>query len=128
MVEANEKQNTDPWWGSGPGRTTSASSRSPKPTTRLRFVPSPCRRLIKQKDSLASDAARDEQVYNSVPSLMADIEYKAKKFGSYDPCIHLDYAAPWQEVIKGYGEKSVKRLRKMFDHREVFTRRATGGG
>ncbi|KAI0895158.1 putative oxidoreductase [Annulohypoxylon nitens] len=77
-----------------------------------------------------SDAAHDEQVYSAARSLMTDIEGRAKKLGVYDPYIYLDYAAPWQDVIKGYGEDSVKRLqelRKKVDPNLVFTRNVKGG-
>ncbi|KAL9109064.1 MAG: hypothetical protein Q9227_006304 [Pyrenula ochraceoflavens] len=77
-----------------------------------------------------SDAAHDEQVYGAARELMADIESKAKGLGVYDPFVYLDYAAPWQEVVKGYGEESVGRLRelrKRVDPGEVFTRRVKGG-
>lgn len=77
-----------------------------------------------------SDAAHDEQVYSAARSLMTDIEGRAKKLGVYDPYIYLDYAAPWQDVIKGYGEESVKKLqklRKKMDPNLVFTRNVKGG-
>ncbi|KAI5919909.1 putative oxidoreductase [Camillea tinctor] len=77
-----------------------------------------------------SDAAQDEQVYSAARSLMADIEAKAKNLGVYDPYIYLDYAAPWQEVIKGYGAENIKKLqdlRKRVDPKEVFTRNVKGG-
>lgn len=94
--------------------------------------------LAKHKGSLAvclvspswSDASQDEQVYDAARSLMADIESKAKKLRLYDPYIYLDYAAPWQMVIKGYGKESVERLqklRKRVDPGEMFTRKVTGG-
>ncbi|KAI0888706.1 putative oxidoreductase [Annulohypoxylon maeteangense] len=94
--------------------------------------------LTKQESSLAiclispawSDAAHDEQVYSAARSLMSDIEEKAKKLGVYDPYIYLDYAAPWQDVIKGYGEENVKMLqalRKRVDPVGVFTRMVKGG-
>ncbi|OTA56034.1 putative oxidoreductase [Hypoxylon sp. EC38] len=60
-----------------------------------------------------SDAAHDNQVYSTARSLMADIEAKAKKLGVYDPYIYLNYAAPWQDVIMGYGEESVEKLQKL---------------
>ncbi|OTA78790.1 hypothetical protein M434DRAFT_18136 [Hypoxylon sp. CO27-5] len=77
-----------------------------------------------------SDAAHDNQVYSTARSLMADIEAKAKKLGVYDPYIYLNYAAPWQDVIMGYGEESVEKLqklRKRIDPRGVFTRNVRGG-
>ncbi|KAI0382410.1 putative oxidoreductase [Hypomontagnella monticulosa] len=94
--------------------------------------------LTRQNRSLAvclvspswSDSAHDEQVYSAARSLMADIEDKAKKLGVYDPYIYLDYAAPWQEVIKGYGEESIRKLqklRKRVDPEGIFTRRVPGG-
>ncbi|KAL9622294.1 MAG: hypothetical protein Q9160_003305 [Pyrenula sp. 1 TL-2023] len=77
-----------------------------------------------------TDATQDEQVYKAARSLMGDIEGKAKSLGLYDPYIYLNYAAPWQDVIKGYGEESVQKLqklRKRVDPGEVFTRKVAGG-
>ncbi|CAJ2512827.1 Uu.00g009460.m01.CDS01 [Anthostomella pinea] len=77
-----------------------------------------------------TDAAQDEQVYSAARSLMADVEAKAKDLGLYNPYIYLDYAASWQEVIKGYGEENVKKLqtlRARVDPHGVFTRQVTGG-
>lgn len=77
-----------------------------------------------------TDPAHDEKVYSAARSLIADVERRAKNLGVYDPFIYLDYAAPWQEVIKGYGEENVKKLqelRKRVDPNEVFTHKVEGG-
>ncbi|KAK7990078.1 hypothetical protein PG989_010393 [Apiospora arundinis] len=77
-----------------------------------------------------ADADHDGQVYDAARSLIADVESRAKEMGLYDPYIYLDYAAPWQEVIKSYGEESVKKLqalRKRVDPGMVFTHQVKGG-
>ncbi|KAK7934688.1 hypothetical protein PG985_000183 [Apiospora marii] len=77
-----------------------------------------------------ADAAHDEQVYGAARTLIADIEKRAKELGVYDPYVYLDYAAPWQEVIRSYGEESVKTLqalRQRVDPGQVFTHQVKGG-
>ncbi|KAI1457496.1 putative oxidoreductase [Annulohypoxylon moriforme] len=94
--------------------------------------------LNKQDASLAvclispawSDAAHDEQIYSAARSFISDVEEKAKNLSVYDPYIYLDYAAPWQDVIKSYGDENVRKLqalRKRVDPGEVFTRLVKGG-
>ena len=76
------------------------------------------------------NAAQDEQVYGAARSLMADIDSKARNLGVYVPYIYLDYAAPWQDVIESYGEKSVKKLqqlRQKVDPQQIFTKNVRGG-
>ncbi|XXH04157.1 hypothetical protein Hte_010570 [Hypoxylon texense] len=75
------------------------------------------------------DAGDDEAVYDAARSLVADIENRAKRLGVYNQYIYLDYAAPWQGVINGYGDKNVKKLqelRKRVDPRKVFTNMVKG--
>ncbi|ROW15544.1 hypothetical protein VPNG_02332 [Cytospora leucostoma] len=76
------------------------------------------------------DASQDEQVYAAARALMDDVEARAKKLGVYDPYVYMNYAAPWQDVIGGYGEESVARLRALrvrVDPDGVFTSRVEGG-
>ncbi|KAK8112568.1 oxidoreductase [Apiospora sp. TS-2023a] len=76
------------------------------------------------------DAADDETVYDAARWLVAEVEKIAKELGVYDPFLYLNYAAPWQEVIRSYGEESVKKLqelRQRVDPRLVFTHQVKGG-
>jgi hypothetical protein len=57
-----------------------------------------------------SDTANDEQVYTAARSLMAGTDERAKKLVVYDLYIYLNYTAPWQDAIQGYGEDNVKKL------------------
>ncbi|KAK8063302.1 oxidoreductase- FAD-binding [Apiospora saccharicola] len=77
-----------------------------------------------------ADAADDETVYDAARWLVAEVERIAKELGVYDPFLYLNYAAPWQEVIRSYGEESVKKLqelRKRVDPGQVFTNQVKGG-
>ncbi|KEY69603.1 hypothetical protein S7711_06230 [Stachybotrys chartarum IBT 7711] len=77
-----------------------------------------------------SHAADDERIYAAARSLIADIERRAKRLGVYDPYIYLNYAAPWQKVIEGYGSENVRRLqtlRARVDPKGFFTRKVLGG-
>ncbi|KAK8124301.1 uncharacterized protein PG998_000060 [Apiospora kogelbergensis] len=63
-------------------------------------------------------------------NLMSAIEEEARRQGAYDPWAYLDYAAPWQDPIASYGERSLKRLREIqmkVDPQLVFTHRVPGG-
>ncbi|KAK7959847.1 oxidoreductase [Apiospora aurea] len=76
------------------------------------------------------DAADDETAYDAARFLVAEVEKKAKELGVYDPFLYFNYAAPWQEVIRSYGDESVKKLqelRKRVDPGMVFTRQVKGG-
>lgn len=77
-----------------------------------------------------SHAADDVRIYAAARSLIADIEQRAKRLGVYDPYIYLNYAAPWQKVIEGYGSENVRRLqtlRTRVDPKGFFTRKVLGG-
>ncbi|KAI0394221.1 putative oxidoreductase [Xylariaceae sp. FL0594] len=77
-----------------------------------------------------TNAEDDEKVYAAARSLIGDVERKARSLGVYDPYIYLNYAAPWQKVIRSYGAENVKRLQKLrdkFDPHEVFTKKVPGG-
>ncbi|KAI0965079.1 putative oxidoreductase [Xylaria arbuscula] len=77
-----------------------------------------------------SDASQNGQVYAAARALLDDIASRAKKLGVYDPYIYLNYAAPWQNVIKSYGAANVKKLQQIrarVDPNKVFTRKVTGG-
>jgi hypothetical protein len=77
-----------------------------------------------------TDPSQNEQIYALARDLMDTIENEAKKLGVYDPYIYLNYAAPWQEVIAGYGSASVSRLQKLkaeVDPNNVFQHLVPGG-
>jgi FAD/FMN-containing dehydrogenase len=77
-----------------------------------------------------TDPSQNEQIYALARDLIDTIENKAKKLGVYDPYIYLNYAAPWQDVIVGYGPASVSRLQKLkaeVDPNNVFQRLVPGG-
>ena len=65
--------------------------------------------------------------------LFDEIEYEAKvknKPSLYHPYKYLNYADGGQDVIKGYGKESVRRLRSVsrrVDPRGVFQRQVVGG-
>lgn len=77
-----------------------------------------------------TDPSQNEQIYGLARDLLESIENEAKKLGVYDPYIYLNYAAPWQDVIVGYGPASVRRLQKLkaeVDPNNVFQRLVPGG-
>jgi Berberine and berberine like len=77
-----------------------------------------------------TDPSQNEQIYALARDLVDTIENEAKKLGVYDPYIYLNYAAPWQDVIAGYGPASVSRLQKLkakVDPNNVFQRLVPGG-
>ncbi|RYC59909.1 hypothetical protein CHU98_g6289 [Xylaria longipes] len=77
-----------------------------------------------------SDAADDDTVDKAARALVSAIERDVSKLDALDPYLYINYAAPWQEPIKSYGEVSVERLRRvqrMYDPQQVFTRLVPGG-
>jgi hypothetical protein len=77
-----------------------------------------------------ADAAQDSQVYGTARSLISDVERRARDLYMYDLYICLDYAAPWQDAIKGYGEEGVEKMRELrrrFKPGRVFTQQVRGG-
>jgi hypothetical protein len=77
-----------------------------------------------------TDAAQDDIIYQAAQSIIADVDARAKALGAYDPYIYLNYAGPWQQVIRSYSEESVTKLqalRKRVDPGEVSTRKVPGG-
>ncbi|KAI1087034.1 putative oxidoreductase [Rostrohypoxylon terebratum] len=77
-----------------------------------------------------NDAADDGVINEAANSLIADIDAQAKKLGSWDPYIYLNYATASQDPISSYGQASVENLqeiRNAFDPAWVFTRNVPGG-
>jgi FAD/FMN-containing dehydrogenase len=77
-----------------------------------------------------ADRSDDEVVHQVARKLIEDIEADAKSLGEYDNFIYLNYAAPWQDPLGGYGKENLARLRKVRDDVDpgrVFTRQVPGG-
>ena len=76
------------------------------------------------------DPANDAVIDSSVKSLFADIEKASRAAATYHPYLYLNYAAPWQKPIDGYGAESVKFLSTVagkVDPDGVFQKLVTGG-
>ncbi|KAF2874572.1 hypothetical protein BDV95DRAFT_488216 [Massariosphaeria phaeospora] len=71
-----------------------------------------------------SDFVRDKIV-----GLMADIEGTTKQEGVFHPFKYINYAAPWQQSLKSYGEESYRKLNEVsrtYDPHGVFQSQAIG--
>ncbi|GAB1737424.1 hypothetical protein NU219Hw_g1569t1 [Hortaea werneckii] len=76
------------------------------------------------------DAEDDELVEQQVRDAYNQAEYKARELGVQQKFIYLNYAAPWQDPIGGYGEDAVRRLREVsrkYDPTGVFQKQVPGG-
>ncbi|KAK0747388.1 hypothetical protein B0T21DRAFT_417872 [Apiosordaria backusii] len=77
-----------------------------------------------------SNAEDDEAVDTAAKALVETIQDRVGKLGALDPFLYINYAAPWQQPIASYGEKSVARLREVqrkYDPYGVFTNMVPGG-
>ncbi|KAI1173442.1 hypothetical protein F4777DRAFT_580915 [Nemania sp. FL0916] len=86
--------------------------------------------IIINLTAMWSRAADDSAVDQAARALIAAIERDVSDLGALDPFIYINYAAPWQKPIEGYGESSVERLRRtqrLYDPQQVFTRLVPGG-
>jgi len=76
---------------------------------------------------LATDT---ERVYARMKQFEADLVTSQKEMGIYNPWIYLNYAAPWQKPIDGYGAANVaflKSVSKQYDPKGVFQKAVPGG-
>ncbi|TKA30695.1 hypothetical protein B0A50_02415 [Salinomyces thailandicus] len=74
--------------------------------------------------------ADDEFVNQQGRDLYNQAEQKASELGVQKKYIYLNYAAPWQEPIKGYGEEIVAQLQavsRKYDPEGVFQKLVPGG-
>ncbi|KJZ77352.1 hypothetical protein HIM_03076 [Hirsutella minnesotensis 3608] len=77
-----------------------------------------------------SSAEDDEAVGLAAMALMAAIRRDVDELGALDPFTYINFAAPWQKPMRGYGEAAVDRLRKVqrdYDPQCVFTNLVPGG-
>lgn len=72
----------------------------------------------------------DDLIDKQAQTLIANIDREAHRLNAHDPFIYLNYAAPWQDPIATYGDKSIERLcevRDKVDPSGVFTHNVPGG-
>jgi hypothetical protein len=72
----------------------------------------------------------DAEVERAAKDLWAEVNVEARKVGLESRFLYLNYAAKFQDPIKGYGEKSVKILEKVareYDPNGLFQTAMPGG-
>ena len=77
-----------------------------------------------------TDSTDDAAIDKATRSLFADAETASRNLGTYHPYLYLNYAAPWQDPIKGYGDASVaflKQVSRKYDPGQVFQKLVPGG-
>ena len=77
-------------------------------------------------DTIADDA----RIEQHAKDLFKQSEDEAKKLGLYNEYLYLNYAAPWQDPISGYGAAQKARLQavsKKYDPKGVFQKQVPGG-
>lgn len=83
--------------------------------------------LLTVQWKLATD---DAKVNAAAKDLFTKAEAATKAAGTYNPYLYLNYAAPWQKPINGYGAQSVADLRAVsdrYDPRKLFQNQVPGG-
>ncbi|KAK6083806.1 FAD binding domain-containing protein [Seiridium cupressi] len=76
------------------------------------------------------DAADDALISTQAKALFDQAEVEAKDLGVAHPYLYLNYAAPWQDPISGYGAESKANLQtvsKKYDPAGVFQKNVPGG-
>lgn len=77
-----------------------------------------------------TQTADDAKVEGAVRTMFDALTTDAKRLGQDDPFVYLNYAAPPQNVITGYGLESVEHLQKVrarVDPKGVFSKQVPGG-
>lgn len=76
------------------------------------------------------DSADDARIEQHAKDLFQECEDEAKKLGLYNKYQYLNYAAPWQDPISGYGAAQKAKLQavsKKYDPKGVFQKQVPGG-
>jgi len=76
------------------------------------------------------DPSDDQVVHAKVKDFLAAVAQKAKDMGVYSPYIYANYAAGFQDVMGGYGEKSRAEMiatSKKYDPIQLFQKQVPGG-
>jgi hypothetical protein len=76
------------------------------------------------------DASKDDQFNKAALDFMNAAKAEAKSRGVYSRYIYLNYAGPYQNVIPGYGEANLAKLKsiaKRYDPNAVFQKLQPGG-
>lgn len=74
--------------------------------------------------------ADDARIEQHAKDLFKQSEEEAKKLGVYNKYLYLNYAAPWQDPIAGYGADVKARLQavsKKYDPKGIFQNQVPGG-
>ena len=77
------------------------------------------------------DAKDDAFLHSILKSALEQGETWARELGVYHPFIYANYAGPWQDIWRGYGEENVRELKKLqrrYDPEEIFTKGGLCGG
>ena len=72
----------------------------------------------------------DARITAAARTLFEKGEAASKSAGTFDPYLYLNYAAPWQKPIAGYGAQSQTNLRSVsrkYDPRGLFQKQVPGG-
>ena len=76
------------------------------------------------------DAADDARIEQHAKDLFQRSEDAAKKMGLFNEYLYLNYAAQWQDPIRGYGAAQKAKLQavsRKYDPKGVFQTQASGG-
>ena len=77
-----------------------------------------------------SDISDDAALYNAASTLMEQVTQLTRKAGKANDWIYLNYALQNQDVLGGYGQKNVEKIRqaaKKYDPDAVFQKLVPGG-
>ncbi|GAB7335018.1 hypothetical protein MBLNU13_g06880t1 [Cladosporium sp. NU13] len=72
----------------------------------------------------------DERIEQHAKDLFQQSEDEAKKLGLYHKYLYLNYAAPWQDPLSGYGDEQKAKLQEVsmkYDPKGLFQKQVSGG-
>jgi len=77
-----------------------------------------------------SDPADDDHINSVGKNLIEAVDAASKSAGVFHPFKYLNYAAKWQDPIRGYGAENVAKLKstsRKYDPYRVFQKAVPGG-
>jgi hypothetical protein len=76
------------------------------------------------------DASKDDQFNKAALDFMNAAKTEAKIRGMYSQYIYMNYAGPYQNIVPGYGESDLAKLKSIankYDPKAVFQKLQPGG-
>jgi hypothetical protein len=77
-----------------------------------------------------SDPALTDGLSKTLKEFVQGIDQTLEKEGVKDAHLYMNYASSWQDVLKGYGQENMAKMRavaRKYDEKGMFQRQVKGG-